>query len=291
MRRLAGLGLVLLVAAFGTSALDAGEPLSLAAQVHYLEITIPLQNGLNPATRPPVATYQWQTIAGSPDPAEVRWMMISAIPFNDNYHQTEEYIRNNPDAPEWSSWQTYAPPAGTSWTSPPMDFGRYVFAVQGRDGSGNAELDFSLDRNIRRVMVATRSTGPYFKVKGTGIDSVITTQPDRPPVEIELESGTPAVYCWTADASFYGGVVTGYRYGWDIADPNDDSQWEIPFTPFVNPEECSPSKTFTSGVHTFRTEVIDNDGYTSRVTIQITYLLEVPAEKSTWGRIKAKYGE
>jgi hypothetical protein len=161
--------------------LEAGAPLSSATQVHFLEITIPLQIGINPAIRPPVASYEWRTIAGSPNPAEFRWMLISAIPFNDNYHQTEEYIRNNPDAPEWSSWQTYAPPVGTTWTSPPTDFGRYVFAVQGRDGSGNAEQDFSLDRNIRRIMVAARSTGPFFKVKGTGIDSVMTAHPDTPP--------------------------------------------------------------------------------------------------------------
>jgi len=287
----AGLGLVLLIVVVGSSSIDADEPLSSATQVHYLEITIPLQIGLNPAMRPPVATYEWQTIAGSPDPAEYRWMMISAIPFNNNYHQTEEYIRNNPDAPEWSSWQTYAPPIGTFWTSPVMDYGRYVFAVQGRDGGGIAETDFSLDRNIRRIMVATRLTGPYFKVKGTGIDSVITTHPDWPIVEIELQNGTPAIYCWTADASYYGGIVTGYRYGWDIADPNDDSQWEIPYTPFVNPEECSPQRMHTSGVHTFHTEVIDNDGFTSRVVIEITYLLKVPAEQSTWGRIKSKYSE
>jgi hypothetical protein len=258
--------------------------------VQYLEITIPVFSGLNPALRPPVATYQWQTIAGSVDPAEVRWIFISTQEFNDSYSETADYIRNNPDAVEWSPWEPFDPPgAGTSWTSPPRDYGPYVFAVQGRDSTAALLEDFSFDRNMRRILVSIRSTGPMLTVTGDFIDPITTNVTTTPLTIIELIGGTPVSFCWTADAGMYGGLVVGYRYGWDIADLDNDSMWDIPYTPFSQTQECSPEKSYYFGTHTFHVEVMDNDGYKSRVGIKINILPNTPAGHTTWGRMKALY--
>jgi hypothetical protein len=265
-------------------------PRPALTQIQFLEITIPVPTGLLPALRPPIATYVWHTLLGSPDPVDVRWIFIPTAWFNYSWTETEDYIRNTPGAPEWSAWQPYSPPdVGTFWTNPAVDFGQYVFAVQGRDGVGNVDEDFTLDRNMRRILVALRATGPILTVTGQYIAPIITSTTQTPVTQIGLPSGTPVSFCWTADASSYGGVVAGYRYGWDLIDPNDDEQWEIPFTPFGNPQECSPVRTFFFGVHVFYVEVIDNDGFKSRVPIQITYMPGVPVEHATWGNIKARY--
>jgi hypothetical protein len=260
------------------------------AQPHFLEITIPVYNGFNPASRPPIAPYEWQTLEGSPDPAEVRFIMVSASNFSDNYAQTLDYIRNNPNAPEWSPWEPYAPPdVGTSWTSPPMDFGPYVFAVQGRDAQGAAEEEFDLTRNARYVRVVNRTTGPLLEVTGDLIDPIRSVTTTHPVTEVDEEAGTAISFCLTADASQYGGVVEGYRIGWDITDPDDDDAWGMPFTPFPTPIVCSSPQIFMTGNHLFYAEAIDNDGYKSRVPILVHILPATPVEQTTWGNIKALY--
>jgi len=259
------------------------------AQVAHLEIIVPVANGLNPAIRPPIATYEWMTAPGSADPVEVRHAFVSTDAFSGIYALTENYIISTPNAPEWSAWQAYLPPGtGTSLTTPPMDFGGYVFAVQGKDGSGTSE-DLDTTRNMRRIRVSNRSTGPLLAVTGNHIDTFYTTNPNTPPVIAEVNAGLPIEFCWTADASSYGGIVTGYRYGWDITDLGDDAQWAIDFTPFATNVVCSPEQTFYFGTHTFSLQVEDNDGYRTLAQVVVNIKQVTPVEKKTWGAIKALY--
>jgi len=261
----------------------------LVAQTEFLEITIPLQVGISPPARTPIATYYWRTFAGNPDPVEVRWIMVSTANHDNDWYQTEDYIRNNPDAPEWSPWHPYSPPGvGTYWTSPPTPFGTYVFAVQGKGASGEVDEDFVLARNMRRVLISARTNGPVLTVTGDTIDDIITASTSTPVTEVGLAAGTPVSFCWTGDASEYGLVVVAYRYNWDVIDPDNDEDWDMPFTPFGQEQECSVDQVFNSGVHTFYIEIIDIDGFKSRVPIQITYSL-LPVKNTTWGRIKALY--
>jgi hypothetical protein len=267
-------------------------PFEASAQTpfRFLEVTVPHRTGLNPAVRTPVATYEWQTLPGSPDPVEVRSIMVPVVEHNSSWNQTEDYVRNNPDAPEWSAWHPYAPPStGTSWTSPPMDLGPYVFAVQGRDADSNSGGDFDLDWNMRRISVSNRITGPVLTVTGEVIDDIVTNVLTTPVTDVDLGEGTPVSFCWEARGEDYGLPVTGYRYGWDLADPDDDESWPMPFTPFPQPVVCSPDWSFTTGAHVFYVEVIDYDGLKSRVPIRVTVTGSVPVESATWGRIKSLY--
>lgn len=263
-------------------------PTSVQAQL--LEITDPPACGLNPASVSSIYTYRWQTLVGSQDPSEMRFIILNTNAFSGNYNLTLFYIRTNPDAPEWSSWMPYAPPdVGTSWTSPPLDLGNYVLAVQGRDANGVVDPTIDEGRNAIRLRNANFSTGPLLTVSGDWIDPIQATSTTTALTEITVGSGTPLSFCWTADAGAYCGVVVGYRYQWDIADPDDDAQWENEFAPLPEDGTCSAVVEFQTGTHTFHVEVIDNSGHKSRVPISASVLPPLATETVTWGAVKSLY--
>jgi hypothetical protein len=265
-------------------------PLQTSAQPQFLEIVDPPSCSLNPSQVSSVYTYRWQTVAGSADPSEVRFIILNVQDFGGSYLQTLAYIRNSPDAPEWSSWMPYAPPdVGTSWVSTPLDLGAYLLAVQGRDAMGVVEPTIDEGRNAIRLRNSIRTTGPLLIVTGDWIDPIETSVTTTPLTEITVESGTPLGFCWTASASAYCGVVAGYRYQWDIADPDDDAQWQEGFVPLPEGGACSAMVEFQVGTHTFTVEVIDNTGHKSRVPISASILPPNGTEQSTWGAVKALY--
>jgi hypothetical protein len=242
----------------------------------YVEVPIP--SGLNPAEVPAVTSFHWTakdfvtSVTEIQEPDSVRWIIAPTANFNDDWDQTLEYIRENPDAKEWSDWRYYGAPgdSGKFWTtSPPLAVGRYYFAIQAKDEAGAVSPVFDLDWNLRRIAVGPRVTGPLLRLTNLYIGLVQTASPDTPPVIIDLPSGVPMVFEFWGDASSYGGVVAGYRYGWDIVDLNDDDQWEVDFTPFVGERAKSPSRTFFFGTHSFFLELLDNSGYKSRVEVRV----------------------
>jgi hypothetical protein len=106
------------------------------------------------------------------------------------------------------------------------------------------------------VRVSTRITGPLLTVSNLYMGSVVTTSCSTPLSILDVPSGIELSFRFTANAQSYGGLVSGYRYGWDIADLNDPDQWEVDYTPFVGPSDTSPLLFF--GTHTLSTEVIDD---------------------------------
>ncbi len=255
---------------------DAAEqvsslPLKRLTAGPFLEATVPNCPGLNPAQVPPITTFEWQTIDGVADPDSVRWILLDAGRFGDDWNNTLDHIRNNPDAPEWHPWRVYDPASetNTSWVTPPLDFGRYVFAVHGRTTGSPASQDFVFSRNAIRVLVSARTTGPLVTLTSGFMDPIISASPNTPPRIVELPGGTPVSFCWTGDASAYCGAVRTYRYGWDILDLSDDSQWDVGLTPFDGSEVCSPPRTFSFGTHSFIVEVYDNSGFVTRIPVTI----------------------
>ncbi|UCH83273.1 MAG: hypothetical protein JSW50_12525, partial [Candidatus Latescibacterota bacterium] len=244
-----------------------------------VDILIPTQVAQNPAVVPPVTTFKWigkdfvSTERQVQDPDSVRWILVDTGEHGDSWGQTIEYIRANPDAPEWSDWHFYRAPgdSGRFWTSRPLENGSYMFAVQVMDEAGAVNPVFDEDRNMRRVLVAPRNTGPVLSVFNQYVGTIITSSPNTPLTIIDLPAKVPMSFRWTADARGYGGVVSGYRYGWDIQDLKDDSQWDIQYTPFVTDNNTaeSPPRTFEFDSHTFYIEVMDNSGYTSRVGVRV----------------------
>jgi hypothetical protein len=148
-----------------------------------------------------------------------------------------------------------------------------------------------LDSPAPPPALASTAPGPTLEVTGDLIGPIVTNTTATPVTEINVAPGTPMSFCLTADASGYGGVVAGYRTGWDITDPDDDNAWGMPFTPFPTPTVCTTAQVFLAGSHMFYAEVIDDAGIKSRVPILAHVLAPTPVEESTWGQIKALYSE
>jgi len=252
-----------------------------------VDIVVPTTRGSTPAQVPPISTFQWigkdyvSTEREVQDPDSVRWILLSTKKFDESWAATLDYIRANPDAPEWSDWVYYRAPgdSGRSYTTAALEFGPYMFAVQVKDEAGAVSAVFDQSRNVRRLLVSTRSTGPVLNVSNKYIGTIITSSPTTPPAIIDVPANIPMSFRFSADASGYGGVASGYRYGWDIQDLSDPEQWQIDFTPFVRtcgersvPCAESPERSWQFDTHTFYIEVIDNSGYTSRVAITVNVL-------------------
>ena len=132
-----------------------------------------------------------------------------------------------------------------------------------------ANQDFALARNAVRVLVSPRSTGPIVTLTSDFMDPIISATPNTPATIVELPGGTSVSFCWTGDASAYCGAVRTFRYGWDILDLSDDSQWDVGLTAFDGSEVCSPPRTFLAGSHSFIVEVYDNSGFVTRIPVTI----------------------
>jgi len=144
----------------------------------------------------------------------------------------------------------------------------YILAVQAKDEAGAVSTIFSKNTNVRHFIPET-PTGPVlqifepflgeFKFLGTAI----------PPKDLTIPPGFEMNFRWTADASQYGAVVASFRYGWDVADLDDPSQWAVfPSPAIMN----APARTYFSGIHTLYVETVDNLGVKTlgRVEIHIS---------------------
>ncbi|UCH83274.1 MAG: hypothetical protein JSW50_12530 [Candidatus Latescibacterota bacterium] len=231
-----------------------------------VDILIPLPTGNDPALVSRVSTFEWfgedyvTALDETQDPQSVRWILVPTDRFNEDWQATLDYIRANPDAPEWSEWADYA--ANDSWTTPELDWGGYIFAVQVMDEAGAVSPVYDEDRNVRRVLVSERTTGPLVRLYNEYFGSIVTSSTEGPLYLVDLPGGVPIEMMFTADASFYGGIVTGYRFSWD--GDIDDVEW----TPFVSDEVTIPPRQFSFDSHGFGLDVMDNWGYITRIRIR-----------------------
>ena len=236
-------------------------------------IETPRTFGFTIAQVPPIPTFRWNAndfISSREEtqpPDSVRSILVPTQRFAGGFDETTRYIRENPAAPEWTPWEYYSAPGDTGKFWHPEDelgFGSYVFAVQVKDEAGAVSPVFDLNRNMRRIRISVLKTGPILTVTNRFLAPIVTSSPDGSLAILDFPAGMPIGFSWKADASSYGGIVTAYRYGWDILDLNDDEQWDVDFTPFIGSIAQSPSRTFFFGSHAFYVEVVDNSGFTSR---------------------------
>jgi hypothetical protein len=243
-----------------------------------VNILIPGWTGLQPAVVSSITTFEalgWAFVGqiGQPgqteDPESIRWILVPTDRFSGDWSSAEEYIRSSPEAPEWTDWLDYQPGASQTYDPPRTVPGAYVLAVQARDEAGAVNPVFSVHNNMRRLIVSGSHTGPILIANNRYMGSIITSTTGTSPVFLEVPGGLAMSFQWTADASSYGGIVAGYRYGWDILDLGRDDEWDVPFTPFVGRIAKSPPRSFFFGIHTFYLEVIDNSGFKSRIIVRL----------------------
>ncbi len=241
-------------------------------------VTIPRRAlGLTPSEVPPIATYEWvavdfvDDILTRQEPDSVQWALEATSIHNNSFTETLDFLRSAASAGSWYPWVYYRAPqdSGKFWTTPPLEFGDYVFAMRAKDEAGAVTPVLDERRNARRIKVSRRTTGPRLVVSNQFVGSVVASTCDYPLTILDMAAGVGMSFTLSACADDYGGTVSGYRYGWDILDLNDPEQWETDYTPFLGALATIPPRSFNFGTHTITVEVIDNSGFCSRVEVKV----------------------
>ncbi|MBN2183712.1 MAG: hypothetical protein JW746_00130 [Candidatus Krumholzibacteriota bacterium] len=144
----------------------------------------------------------------------------------------------------------------------------YIIAVQAKDDAGAVSAVFNLETNVRAFTVRV-PTGPFLTVNETYLGRFKFLGIDLVSVTTKVPPGFQMNFSWTADASAYGGVVSSYRYGWDIEDLNDPADWAVFPSPYV---KAALPKTYYSGIHTLYIETADNMGIKTLAVIEVTII-------------------
>jgi hypothetical protein len=233
----------------------------------YINITAPQQPAsASTATLSRIIKFRWEGTdpiddpGNNQEPDSVRYLYVKHAPQFDlvaDLNQHPELYESR-----WSNWV---------WYRAPEDSGRqtilgddeilelnnfYTFAVQAKDEAGAVTGIFDRRSNVRQFWVSKKA-GPLLTVTEPFLGG-FQFLGSNPRAEVRnLPPGVPLNFCWRADASSYGGDISGFRYGWDVADVNDDAAWETGWNPDL---KCAPTKTLYSGVHRFYVQVIDNSG-------------------------------
>ncbi len=145
----------------------------------------------------------------------------------------------------------------------------YIIAVQAKDEAGAITSIFN-NNNVRSFM-AIKPTGPVLTVKEPYLGIYEFQGTSYSPRKIKVPAGFKINFSWKGDASFYGSIVSGFRYGWDITSIDDPSQWETEISPHVT---SIPEKKFFGGTHTLFVESVDQLGVRTigRIEIEIFQL-------------------
>jgi hypothetical protein len=185
---------------------------------------------------------------------------------------------NDPYAWDIDWTPTYSATPRTFYT------GTHTFHVEVRDDTGEITRgSFVINMTelgwVPALTITEFDRGEWLFV---GMQSPAAHLTDTPTVP-----ATPWSFEWYGTACHMTTAIDAYRYGWDIQDPGDDSQW----SDWGN-YTVAPPRVFTAGTHTFLVETRDTNGSTARGTIVFEIQpLPVPVKPATWGKIKALYSE
>jgi len=245
----------------------------------YVQITHPLGTV---RTYSNVITFRWEgrdpidSPTNYQTPDSIRYLWSQVADHEGIYNPTFNIILDlnlNPEwyEPMWGPWIYYRAD-GDSGTSTILGDDEilennlsHIFAVQAKDEAGAVTAVFKKDQNVRQFLVSPKAgpllsiTEPFiggFKFMGTNLNAV----------QVELPPGIELNFCWSADASSYGGEIRSYRYGWDIQQLDDPSQWACDPSPYIR---CAQPRTWYSGIHTIYVEAVDNGGKITLGRVQI----------------------
>lgn len=135
--------------------------------------------------------------------------------------------------------------------------GYYLFFVQAKDEAGAITSHFQDGKNLRKLRVVA-SLQPFIVVRERSLGT--NTSSHDTVYDYSVAEDQPLVLTWTGSADAYGSEITGYRFGWDLLDPNNDDEW----SPWSLANTGSAA-AFPGGTHTFYLEARDYSGTVTRV--------------------------
>jgi len=232
-----------------------------------------------------VITFGWTGVdpvddpSNTQDPDSIRYLWSLLVDTNGAYNRNFDMVldlNNNPwrYEPKWQPWIAYNAPEDSGRVTiigddePLIINSVHVFTVQAMDEAGAVTAIFERNINFRQFIVS-ESAGPTLTVTEPFLGTFLFLGRNFRPISRDLPPGIPLNFCWNAIADDYGGEIVGYRYGWDIADINNDGDWPVGFSPF---NICAPERKLYSGSHTFFVEVIDNAGTTTLAQVLVNVI-------------------
>ena len=231
-------------------------------------------------------TFKWY----GKDPIDAPWhyQEVDSIRYLCMFYTSDlvDSLNKYPGAFEnrWSDWIWYHA-EGDSGTQTMIGddeflepFRAYIFSIQAKDEAGAVSSVFNRSTNVR-VFKAMQPTGPVLLVKEPYFGEFSFMGEDFRPEEVKVPPGFEMDWTWTGDASAYGGVIRSFRYGWDIADFDDPTEWDILPSPYVI--SMGPKKFF-SGIHTLYVESADNLGTKTLATIKVTVIAVAMTRDLLW---------
>ncbi len=237
----------------------------------YVIITQP-EITSTPLTYSEIIQFGW-THVDSVTVTHTRYLLSMVIDTTGAYNSGFDIIKDLNESPwryedKWSAWAEYDSRDQSAATTiigddENLQIGYYyIFAVQAKDHRERITSQFTKNVNIRRFLVS-KPAGPHLMIYEPLLHVSAFLATNRRPVREKLPAGIPLYFQWRADADYYGGTVVGYRYGWDIADPQT---WSEPYRAGIT---SIPEITFFSGIHTLTVEAIDLAGLITRGMIEI----------------------
>ena len=230
---------------------------------------------------PPTIVFNWSGSDPLGDRDEIepiasRWVILTTIKDAGGYRGLPDTLYRLPPS-AWSPWRAWSASDGSGRRAVVRNLrpagepgaGYYLFAVQAMDEAGAVTPVFDWKtagkNNVTPVFV-TGDIGPTMTLRDRYLGTYRFTGASRP-LAIDIAAGQPVSFCWAGDASSYGGNITGYRFGWDLRNPDDDSEWEQTWSETAT---CAPTRSFSSGTHIFFLEARDNAESTTRTRIELS---------------------
>jgi hypothetical protein len=177
----------------------------------------------------------------------------------------------------WSAWIPYPHDPEDRYIRFPLQPARdeygericYLFAIQAQDTAGATSVERVYGANVQNVFISPNVT-PLLHVRerylgqeeATGVNTIIT---------FDIAQGQLLEFNWFAEGAHYAGLITAYRYGWDLTDSSDenDPNWAV-LPGNTNLHRRAPPRSFGVGVHSLTVQCWDNSNQITR----ITYLLD-----------------
>lgn len=259
---------------------------TLTPRVTVTEPNFPLATTCSQGPR--ALSFRWE--ATDPDnsdggPEAVRYVLREwggpeDLCLTDVTYRRLEPIKNLPES-AWGPWIPYdagedsgvvkrypilEQPEGTS----------FLFAVQARDVSGAVTPVFEFGKNVIHVKTTSQKF-PLMTVTEGNLGTVSNLNGRGNIKEFDIVAGQPLEFEWGADASNYGGLIDAYRWGFNVADPEneEDPGWAVPWGQW---SEAARPTGFAQGAPTFVVQVRDNSGQITRLLYQFQ-VIQVKARK------------
>ncbi len=237
---------------------------------------------------PPSASFGWT--GTDPDfelgvPIKVRYMM-KQIPYESAATTRDSLYSLTKDSdPLWSDWLPYLADEEerrvTFSQIPAKEAGEwlyYIFAIQAQDTAGARNLDRNYQRNVVHFRIK-EEVAPTIEVCDQFLGCRKSSKLGLA-YAYDIAQGQPLNFRWSANASWYGGVLEAFRYGWDVTDPDNDEDdgWQVSWGLSALHREAE-EKSFASGQHTLLVQSIDNSGLKSSIEIVLN-VVPVPEPSS-----------